>query len=104
VESVIRFERNTHAGEAGLRHRDSPRIRGERFPGICRDRCDWRRHELAAVARDTEVESAGDILAVLLAPNPEQAKALKAAEGWMQEAGDCLRVTLSMELKTRAKT
>ena len=51
-----------------------------------------------------KVESAGDILAALLVPNPEQAKALKAAEGWTQEARDCLRATLEMELKTRAKS
>jgi hypothetical protein len=51
-----------------------------------------------------KVESARDILMALLAPGEDQLKALKDQDGWAQEARDLLRVTLSLELKTRGKT
>jgi hypothetical protein len=51
-----------------------------------------------------EAESGREILAALLAPNPHQAEALKAQEGWVQEARDFLRATLAMTVKTRGKT
>jgi hypothetical protein len=51
-----------------------------------------------------KVESGREILAALLAPNPNQAEALKAQEGWVQEARDFLRATLAMTVKTRGKT
>lgn len=48
--------------------------------------------------------SGREILAALLAPNAHQAEALKAQEGWVQEARDFLRATLAMTVKTRGKT
>lgn len=51
-----------------------------------------------------KVESGREILAALLAPNMNQAEALKAQEGWVQEARDFLRATLAMTVKTRGKT
>ena len=50
------------------------------------------------------VDSAREILAALLAPSVSQADALKAQEGWMQEARDFLRATLGQSVKTRGKT
>ncbi len=51
-----------------------------------------------------KVESGREILAALLVPSTGQAEALKAQEGWTQEARDFLRATLSMSVKTRGKT
>ena len=51
-----------------------------------------------------KVESGREILAALLVPSTAQADALKAQEGWAQEARDFLRATLSMSVKTRGKT
>lgn len=51
-----------------------------------------------------KVESGREILVALLAPSTSQAEALKAQEGWAQEARDFLRATLSMSVKTRGKT
>jgi hypothetical protein len=51
-----------------------------------------------------KVESGREILATLLAPSTMQADALKAQEGWTQEARDFLRATLSMNVKTRGKS
>lgn len=51
-----------------------------------------------------KVESGREILVALLAPSSSQAEALKAQEGWAQEARDFLRATLSMSVKTRGKT
>lgn len=48
--------------------------------------------------------SGREILAALLAPNAHQTEALKAQEGWAQEARDFLRATLAMTVKTRGKT
>ena len=48
--------------------------------------------------------SGREILAALLAPNAHQTEALKAQEGWVQEARDFLRATLAMTVKTRGKT
>lgn len=48
--------------------------------------------------------SGREILVALLAPNARQAEALKAQEGWAQEARDFLRATLAMTIKTRGKT
>ncbi len=50
------------------------------------------------------VESGREILAALLAPSANQATALKESEGWVQEARDFLRATLSLAVKTRGKT
>lgn len=50
------------------------------------------------------VESGREILAALLAPSANQATALKESEGWVQEAKDFLRATLSLAVKTRGKT
>lgn len=50
-----------------------------------------------------KVESGREILAALLAPNAQQIEALKAQEGWVQEARDFLHATLSMLVKTRGK-
>lgn len=50
------------------------------------------------------VESGREILAALLAPSAGQMAALKAEEGWMQEARDFLRATLAMNVQTRGKT
>lgn len=51
-----------------------------------------------------KVESAREILAALLAPSTSQIEALKAREGWSQEARDFLQTTLAMNVKTRGKT
>lgn len=51
-----------------------------------------------------KVESGREILAALLAPTAEQTDALKAQEGWIQEARDFLRTTLALSVKTRGKT
>lgn len=51
-----------------------------------------------------KADSAREILAALLAPTESQLDALKAQEGWVQEARDFLRVTLGLSLKTRGKT
>jgi len=51
-----------------------------------------------------KVESGREILAALLAPSANQADALKAQEGWAQEARDFLRATLAMNVKTRGKS
>ena len=51
-----------------------------------------------------KVESGREILAALLAPSAHQADALKAQEGWAQEARDFLRATLAMNVKTRGKS
>lgn len=50
-----------------------------------------------------KVESGREILAGLLAPSTGQFEALKAQEGWVQEARDFLRATLAMGVKTRGK-
>ena len=50
------------------------------------------------------VESGREILAALLAPSFSQVEALKAQEGWGQEARDFLRATLGLGVKTRGKT
>lgn len=50
------------------------------------------------------VKSSVEILVALLAPNERQEAALKSQEGWDQEARDFLRATISLNLKTRAKT
>lgn len=50
------------------------------------------------------VESGREILAALLAPSFSQIEALKAQEGWGQEARDFLRATLGLSVKTRGKT
>jgi len=51
-----------------------------------------------------KVDSARDILFALMAPTEAQVQALKSQEGWASEARDLLRSTLSMSVKTRAKT
>ena len=51
-----------------------------------------------------KVESGREILAALLAPSLNQMDALKAQEGWAQEARDFLRATLAMNVKTRGKS
>lgn len=51
-----------------------------------------------------KVESGREILAALLAPNIIQGEALKAQDGWVQEARDFLQATLAMSVKTRGKT
>lgn len=51
-----------------------------------------------------KVESGREILTALLAPSDEQKDALKAQEGWTQEARDFLKMTLAMNVKTRGKT
>lgn len=50
------------------------------------------------------VESAPEILASLLAPTTAQTEAMKAQEGWGQEARDFLRAALAMKVKTHAKS
>lgn len=50
------------------------------------------------------VESGREILTALLAPSAKQHAALKGQEGWAQEARNFLRVTLGLNLKTRAKS
>lgn len=51
-----------------------------------------------------KVESGREILFALLAPSDAQAEALKAQEGWVDEAREFLRATLDMSVKTRGKT
>jgi hypothetical protein len=51
-----------------------------------------------------KVESGREILAALLAPNTGQTVALKAQEGWSDEAREFLRATLGMSVKTRGKS
>lgn len=51
-----------------------------------------------------KVESGREILAALLAPNTVQAEALRAADGWGEEAREFLAATLGMSVKTRGKT
>ena len=51
-----------------------------------------------------KVESGREILAALLAPSINQADALKAQAGWVQEARDFLRATLAMNVLTRGKS
>lgn len=51
-----------------------------------------------------KVESAREILAALLTPSASQTDALKAQEGWVQEARDFLRATVGLNVKTRGKT
>lgn len=50
------------------------------------------------------VESGREILTALLAPTAVHREALKAQDGWIQEARDFLRATLGLQLKTRGKT
>lgn len=50
------------------------------------------------------VESARDILFALLVPNDAQQVALKGSDGWVTEARDLLRNSMSLTLKTRGKT
>ncbi len=50
------------------------------------------------------VESAREVLAALLAPSAAQSDALKAQEGWSNEAREFLPATLGMSVKTRGKT
>lgn len=50
------------------------------------------------------VVSGREILFALLAPNLNQAKALKAQDGWVQDARDFMRATLAMSVKTRGKS
>lgn len=49
-------------------------------------------------------ESGREILFALLAPSSHQIEALKSQDGWIQEARDFLRATLSLDLKTRSKS
>ncbi|MCA3121408.1 MAG: PglZ domain-containing protein [Rhodocyclaceae bacterium] len=49
-------------------------------------------------------DSGREILTALLAPTATQAAALKEKEGWVQEARDFFRATLTLSLKTRGKT
>ncbi|MFN3842713.1 MAG: PglZ domain-containing protein [Rehaibacterium terrae] len=51
-----------------------------------------------------KADSAREILAALLAPTESQLDALKAQEGWVQEAREFLRASLGLSLKTRGKT
>ena len=51
-----------------------------------------------------KVESGREILVALLSPSPLQAEALKAQEGWSDEAREFLRATLDLSVKTRGKT
>lgn len=51
-----------------------------------------------------KVESGREILVALLAPSAAQTEALKAQEGWGDEAREFLRATLDMSVKTRGKT
>jgi hypothetical protein len=50
------------------------------------------------------VESARDIVFVLLAPHETQRVALKEHESWVPETRELLKTTLGLTLKTRAKT
>jgi hypothetical protein len=49
-------------------------------------------------------ESGREILIALLAPNAQQTDALKAHEGWTQEARDFLRAAVGLTVKTRGKS
>jgi hypothetical protein len=51
-----------------------------------------------------KVDSARDILLSLMAPTDAQIQAVKSQEGWASEARELLRSTLSMSVKTRAKS
>ncbi len=51
-----------------------------------------------------KVDSPREILIALMAPSVAQGQALKAQEGWVQEARDFLRASLAMAVKTKAKT
>lgn len=51
-----------------------------------------------------QVESGREILTALLAPNAAQAEALKAQEGWGDEAREFVSTTLGLSVKTRGKT
>jgi hypothetical protein len=51
-----------------------------------------------------QVDSAREILTALLAPNAAQAEALKAQEGWGDEAREFVSTTLGLSVKTRGKT
>lgn len=51
-----------------------------------------------------KAESAREILIALLAPDERQLAALKAQESWVSEARDFLSASLSMHVKTRAKS
>ena len=51
-----------------------------------------------------KVESSRELLAALLTPSASQSEALKAQEGWGQEARHFLQTTLVMTVKTRGKT
>lgn len=51
-----------------------------------------------------KVESGREILTALLAPNAVQAEALKAQEGWGEEAREFLSATVGLTVKTRGKT
>ena len=51
-----------------------------------------------------KVESGREILEALLAPSDKQAAALKAQDGWSEEAREFLSATLGMSVKTRGKT
>jgi hypothetical protein len=51
-----------------------------------------------------KAESSIDILTTLLAPSDTQQQAMKAQDGWVSEVKDFLKNTISLSLKTRAKT
>ncbi|MGI3187089.1 PglZ domain-containing protein [Nioella aestuarii] len=51
-----------------------------------------------------KVESGREILEALLAPSEKQTAALKAQDGWSEEAREFLSATLGMSVKTRGKT
>lgn len=51
-----------------------------------------------------DLESGREILEALLAPNADQAKALKGHKGWDQEARQFLQTTLGMQVKTKGKS
>lgn len=51
-----------------------------------------------------KVESGREILTALLVPNAAQAEALKAQEGWGDEAREFVSATLGLSVKTRGKT
>jgi len=51
-----------------------------------------------------KVDSAREILTALLAPTSSQIEALKAQDGWSDEAREFVQSTLGMSVKTRGKT
>lgn len=51
-----------------------------------------------------KVDSAREILTALLAPTSSQLEALKAQDGWSDEAREFVQSTLGMSVKTRGKT